>query len=211
MSRMRSQSRGRDRTDAEVVRASWTDPAEFGEIFDRHFEAIFGYLARRASRDEAADLANETFRLAFAARQRFDPSRESARPWLYGFATNVFRHHLRSRGRQDRTFQRAATATASPTSLDIDRAVARIDAERVWPRVAIALAALPADEADALILLAWEGLTYTAIATATGVPVGTVRSRINRARSRLRELIDADGQPRSEDHPPRVQEVSDHG
>jgi RNA polymerase sigma-70 factor (ECF subfamily) len=213
LARIRPRGRREIPTDAELIEASWTEPSHFGELFERHFDAIFGYLARRAPREEAADLAAETFRLAFTARHRYDTTRESARPWLYGFATNVHRHHLRSVGRRDRAFERAVRfegSAAAPPCGDFDLALDRLDDQRSWPRVAAALDALPSDEADALILLAWEGLTYQAIATATGVPVGTVRSRINRARRRLRELLEVDGQP-PVDRPPHVQEVPDHG
>jgi RNA polymerase sigma-70 factor (ECF subfamily) len=69
-----------------------------------------------------------------------------------------------------------------------------LDADRLWHRVADAVAALPEPERDALLLHVWEGLPYDDIATAQGVPVGTVRSRLHRARGRLRELAAPGGE-----------------
>ena len=66
-------------------------------------------------------------------------------------------------------------------------------AAELWPRVADAVTALPEPERDALVLHVWEGLSYEEVADALGVPIGTVRSRLNRARGRLRELTDASG------------------
>jgi RNA polymerase sigma-70 factor (ECF subfamily) len=206
-------------TDAEIVAASLADPSAFGEVFERHLDEVHRYLARRVPRDDAGDLAAEVFRLAFAARARFDLDRPSARPWLYGFAANVVRHHLRSRGREHRAVLRLADARAlhSPDAgLDIERAIDALDAATRWPLVAAALDALPTDERETLLLYAWEQLSYDEIAEALEVPVGTVRSRLNRARRRLRELLADVGQPPVE-HPLRPQpvrtsqEATDHG
>jgi RNA polymerase sigma-70 factor (ECF subfamily) len=69
-----------------------------------------------------------------------------------------------------------------------------VDAESSWPQVAAAVAELPAGERDALLLYAWEDLGYAEIAEALDIPVGTVRSRLSRARARLRDL-DVDANP----------------
>ena len=63
-----------------------------------------------------------------------------------------------------------------------------VDAAGEWQRVAVALTQLPPPERDVLLLHVWEGLPYEDVAEAVGIPVGTVRSRLNRARRRLREL-----------------------
>jgi RNA polymerase sigma factor (sigma-70 family) len=75
-----------------------------------------------------------------------------------------------------------------PAGDPADEIVADLDARQLWPRVADAVAGLPEEERDALLLFVWEELSYEDIALALGVPVGTVRSRLNRARVSLREL-----------------------
>ena len=118
-------------------------------------------------------------------RSHFDRARECARPWLYGIAANVVAKHHRSEGRRLRATMRLAarrTATEDPA----DRAVPAVDAHVRWTRVADAVADLPDGERQALLLFAWEELSYDEIADALRVPVGTVRSRLNRARARVR-------------------------
>lgn len=197
-------------TDAEVVARSLRDPTAFGLLFERHVDAVFGYFARRVPRTEAGDLAAETFRAAFDARARFDPERIRARPWLYGIATNVLRHHLRGKGREDLALRRLVPV---PDLVDANEEarVAAVDAAARWPAVAEALATLLPHDREALLLLAWEQLGYAEIAEATGVPVGTVRSRIHRARRQLRELIPGHGQLPDDTHPRVPQEATDHG
>jgi RNA polymerase sigma factor (sigma-70 family) len=199
-------------TDAEVVTRSRTEPEAFGLLFDRHADAVFGYFARRVPRAEVPDLVAETFRLAFDARDRFDPERVRARPWLYGLATNVLRHHLRS-ARREQAAHLSLLPPAGPIG-DEDAVAASIDAAAAWPAVLAAIDALAEIDREALLLLAWEELSYAEIAEATGVPVGTVRSRINRARRQLRELVareprDATGQLPVDTTP--NEEVLDHG
>jgi RNA polymerase sigma-70 factor (ECF subfamily) len=192
-------------SDAAIIAASLGHPATFGGIFDRHFDAVFGYFARRVGRDDASEMASETFRLAFGARHRFDARQASARPWLYGFATNVLRHHHRSRDRERRAYQRLLAGPALDLVVAAVDPVDAVDAARRWPRVLDALGELTSDERDCLLLLAWEYLTYAEIAIAVNAPIGTVRSRISRARRRMRELIENDGQQRG-DQPRRVPE-----
>src|SRR5882672_427179 len=80
---------GDELSDAEVIRASLGKPEAFKALFERHFEAIFGYLARRSGPDAGSDLASEVFVRAFASRSRFEPTGADARPWLYGIAANL--------------------------------------------------------------------------------------------------------------------------
>lgn len=200
---------GEGATDAEVVARSRVDPEAFGTIFDRHADAVFGYFARRVPRPEVPDLVAETFRLAFDTRARFDPDRVRARPWLYGLATNVLRHHLR-RGRRQQTAHLRLVPPDAATG-DEDALVASLDAAAEWPAVAAALQQLADIDREALLLLAWEELSYAEIAEATGVPVGTVRSRLNRARRQVRELIDGAGQLPVDTHRRLPEEATDHG
>ena len=154
----------------------------FGRLFDRHWPAIHAFCTSRAGA-VGEDLAAETFRIAFDDRRRFDAAYGDARPWLFGIATNLLRRHFR-------TADRGRRAEAAMAVVDVDHladdALGRIEAERLAPQLAAALATLPAADRDALLLVAWAGLTYEQVALAMDVPVGTVRSRLNRARTRVR-------------------------
>jgi RNA polymerase sigma-70 factor (ECF subfamily) len=173
--------------DAEVIAASLEEPARFGAVFDRHATVVFRYLVRRVGVDEADAVLGEVFRVAFEKRATYDTTRADARPWLYGIATNLLARHRRSEARRIRATARLL-ARQRPADDPADQVVGTLDARELWPHVAEAVAALPEEERDALLLYAWEELSYEEIADALGVPMGTVRSRLNRARGRLREL-----------------------
>jgi len=176
--------------DSEVISASATAPAEFAAVFDRHFGAIHGYLQRRLGRDLADELASQTFLVAFDSRSRYDHSRADARPWLFGIATNVAHRHHRQEQRQLRAYERNAV---DPILDPFDGVEERADASNLRRRLVGALAGLPGEERDTLLLYAWAELSYPEIADALGIPVGTVRSRLSRARARLREPLGIDG------------------
>jgi RNA polymerase sigma-70 factor (ECF subfamily) len=184
--------------DARIVAASRSDPARFEELFDRHFPAIHRYLARRAGSQLADDLAAETFVQAFRIRARYDLSRPDARPWLLGIATNLLRHQLRDERR--RLLAQARTGWDQATAPDeAERVAERVDSRKAGPRIALALASLPRRDRHALLLVAWAGLSYRETAESLGIPVGTVRSRVNRARRHVRELVGDPGQYLGED------------
>jgi RNA polymerase sigma factor (sigma-70 family) len=166
-------------SDADAISASLRDPGAFVTIFDRHFDAIRSYLARRLGVDAAADLAAETFTRAFDARKRYDVSHADALPWLYGIASNVMRRHARDERRRLRAYGRLASQPQVP-----DR-----DGHFFSADVAGALAALSPVERDVLLLYAWADLSYEDIARALDVPIGTVRSRLARARARAAEAL----------------------
>src|SRR5450759_986183 len=84
------------RSDAQVIAASRVEPRVFAAVFDRHYDAVHRYLARRVGSDLADDLAADTFTTAFDARRRYDTTHPDARPWLFGIATNILRHHHRA-------------------------------------------------------------------------------------------------------------------
>jgi RNA polymerase sigma factor (sigma-70 family) len=180
-------------TDALIIAGSMDEPALFTQIFDRHFDAVRGYLGRRVDADVAQDLAAEAFTVAFDGRRRFDSGRPSARPWLLGIATNLLRHHRRSEVRRLHAMARLDVPDLIPDGTDsID---ARLDAGRLRSRLADALASLPQGERDVLLLHAWADLDHAAIAQALGISVGTARSRLHRARGRLRERLAQTGRP----------------
>jgi RNA polymerase sigma factor (sigma-70 family) len=183
---------GAGRTDAEVIAASCADPEQFTLIFDRHFRTIHHYLARRVGTDTADDLAATTFTEAFAQRTRYERDRPDARPWLYGIATNLCRRHRRTERRKLRAFARSGIDPLVPD--DTGRADARMDALATGPAIAGALASLSLREREVLLLFARGDLSYSQVAQSLGIPDGTVRSRLNRARRKVREQLGMSGQ-----------------
>jgi RNA polymerase sigma factor (sigma-70 family) len=184
------------RTDADVIAGSRHDPRQFAALFDRHAGVVFRFLVRRVGRDTGDDLLGETFRIAFERRATFDLDRPNARPWLYGIATNLVGKHRRREARRLAATARLALDGRGPGPADAftDRVDDLLDARAAWPAVARAVADLPGGERDALLLFAWEELSYDEIAVALDIPVGTVRSRLHRARGRLRALAAASGE-----------------
>jgi RNA polymerase sigma-70 factor (ECF subfamily) len=174
-------------TDASAIAASERDPARFGVIFDRHATVLYRYFVRRVGVDDADALLGDVFRVAFEKRKGYDRTRPDARPWLYGIATNLLAQRRRREVRRLRATARLAGRRELTDRLD-DDLVDQLELSELWPRVADAVAHLPDGERDALLLYAWEGLGYEEIAVALDIPVGTVRSRLNRARLTLREL-----------------------
>jgi RNA polymerase sigma-70 factor (ECF subfamily) len=173
--------------DSAVIASSLEDPGAFGAIFDRHGGALLRFLARRVDPAEAEGLLGEVFRIAFERRGSFDLQREDARPWLYGIAANVVAKHRRSEARRLRATARLAAQRGFGED-PAERAVLAADARVVWAEIADAMGGLPGPEREVLLLFAWEELSYDQIAAALGVPVGTVRSRLNRGRTRLAGL-----------------------
>ena len=175
----------KNRTDSEAIAASLADPSAFGAIFERHFDAVHGYLQRRLDEHLADELAAQTFLVAFNRRSRFDRSREGSRPWLFGIATNL----ARSYRRHEIVELRALAAMVPEDGPGIDGVEARVDAERMRGLLAAALADLPTEESDVLCLLVWAELSQAEIADALAIPLGTVKSRLSRARGRLQSAL----------------------
>lgn len=176
--------------DSDAVARSVERPAAFALLFDRHYAAIWRYLCRRAGPTGADDLAGETFLRAFAARDRYDSAQADARPWLYGIATNLLREDARREARQMRAFARAAEPVEGCDG--VEDLEGRADARALAPRVVAALDELSPADRDTLLLFALTDLDYEGVAVATGVPVGTVRSRLHRVRRRLRLELGCD-------------------
>ncbi|WP_307796699.1 RNA polymerase sigma factor [Actinomadura barringtoniae] len=174
--------------DASVIERSWHEPERFGAIFDAYFTEIHRYVARRLDTHVADDLAAETFHIAFRRRRSYDLTRENARPWLYGIATNLIGRHRRDEMRRFRALGRLP-ADGGPED-DQDRIATRVSAQQeVRGPLAQAVAALPAKQRDVLLLVVLGELTYDEVAQALDLPYGTVCSRFNRARKKLREAL----------------------
>jgi RNA polymerase sigma factor (sigma-70 family) len=168
-------------TDAEIVAGSVRDPDRFAELFARHWTDLRRFCASRAG-SAGEDIAAEAFRTAFDRRHRYDPRFLDAKPWLFGIATNLLRDHFRAAEREDDKRTRSAALAPPPDGAD---EIGGLERQLLGPRLASALQEIPAVDRDALLLFAWADLDYLQIAHALGVPLGTVRSRIHRARRRL--------------------------
>ncbi|MEL5956594.1 RNA polymerase sigma factor [Streptomyces sp. NPDC047917] len=173
--------------DAEVIAQSLEEPEIFAGLYDRHAPDIHRYAARRLGEGAADDITADTFLIAFRTRRRFDRSRRSARPWLYGIAANLIGKHRRSEERGLRALARTGQdpVAASWSDRCDDRIAARAP-------LAAALAALSPGDRHVLLLVAWADLGYQEVAQALGIPLGTVRSRLNRARRRVRAALSTD-------------------
>ncbi|WP_234380534.1 RNA polymerase sigma factor [Streptomyces sp. CMB-StM0423] len=178
--------------DASIVARSRTEPEAFAAVFDRYATDVHRYAARRLGDEAADDIMAETFTTAFRLRDRFDPERGDVRPWLFGIATHLVSRHRRAEARRFRALSRlpAPAETDEPLA---DRVAARATADGVRRELATALARLSPALRDVLLLVAWADLAYEEVAQALDVPVGTVRSRLHRARGRLRKELGASG------------------
>ena len=179
--------------DGAVIARSLRDPEEFATVFRRHAPDINRYVVRRLGPDAAEDVVAETFLTAFRLRSRYQQDRPDARPWLYGIATNLIGRHRRAEIRQYRALAR--TGLDPVTECFTERADARVSADGESRRLAAALAKLPTGHRNALLLVAWGELSYEQAAVALAVPIGTVRSRLSRARGRLRQALGDTGPP----------------
>lgn len=183
-----------DVPDGEVIAGSVAEPAMFAEIFDRHHSDLYRYLRRQVPADVAADLAADTFVTAFARRASFRAHSTDARPWLYGIAHNLLRHHLRRERRQLAAYTRhgAEPAADGDAQAQFALADARLDSAAASARLAATLARMADRDRQVLLLFAWADMTYAEVAQALNIPIGTVRSRLNRARKQLRPLLETD-------------------
>ena len=178
---------GPEPADSVLIAQSHGASERFGALFRRHAAGIHGYAARRLGVSAADDVMAETFLVAFRQRARYDQTREDARPWLYGIATNLIAHHRRAEARSYRALARTGVDPVAESFAD--DAIARVAAAGSRQLLARALARLRPGDRDVLLLVAWADLTYDQVSEALGIPVGTVRSRLHRARSQVRQAL----------------------
>lgn len=179
-------------SDAAIIERSARDPEAFAILYDRHAAMLHRYVARRLGGGVAEDIVADTFLSAFGKRSRFDPTASSdARPWLYGIAANLIGKHTRAEVRMLRAYARTgADPVLTQQATTIDDVLSRIDFAAAQRDLARALATLAKGDRDVLLMIAWADLSYSEVAAALGIPVGTVRSRMNRARTRIRAALD---------------------
>lgn len=174
---------------AEALQRSIDAPETFVTVFDLHFAAVHRYIHRRAGADIADDLAAETFAVAFAGRRSFRDRGDGALPWLLGIATNLLRRHRRTEERRLRAYAR--TGIDAWTVVDEAADVARVDARTYGARLAGALLALRRPDREIFLLCTLGELTYNEAADALALPLGTVATRMRRAREVLAaQLVD---------------------
>ncbi len=175
---------GAELSDGATIAESLRRPESYAAIFDRHFAVVHRYLTRRVGGERAEDLAASTFVVAFERRGSFRPEAPSARPWLLGIATNLIRERCRDDARDLAAQIRLGAELQAPSTPAGDGAdPAAIE------RLVAAVGELEWEQREVLLLFAWADLGYEAIAESLGIPVGTVRSRLSRARRHLRTRL----------------------
>jgi len=177
-----------ERTDSELWEAARRGNAEaYGILYERHVHAIYNYLFRRlADWSEAEDMTAVVFLEAFRRRNDVRLSEGKVLPWLYGVATNVLRNRRRSLWYNRDVLRRLALDQAAPKYAY--ETGERLDAEEEMREILRRLRKLPKSQQDVVALCVWSGLSYEETADALGVAIGTVRSRLSRARAALVEL-----------------------
>jgi RNA polymerase sigma-70 factor (ECF subfamily) len=177
-------------SDAAIIQRSRLEPECFAAIFDRYYVQIHGYAARRLGHSLADDVVAETFLIAFERRDRYNVSLLNARPWLYGIASNLISGHHRAEQRRYRALARVSADESSDGGAD--QIAQRVDAEARRGPLMVALAKIAAGDRDVLLLVACADLSPDEAGQALGIPAGTARSRLHRARKQIRAAL---GQP----------------
>jgi RNA polymerase sigma-70 factor (ECF subfamily) len=188
-----------DAADAELLAMAGSQPEAFGELFTRHSQSVYAYCARRTGDlDRAEDLTSVVFLEAFRRRRRkLKLSNTSALPWLLGVANNVVRNSDRSLRRYRSALGRIPDQAISASAED--EAIERLVAQEALSRALDAVSVLTRAEQDVVHLVLWSELTYADAATALGIPIGTVRSRLAGARAKLNHSAPATNNPSAEE------------
>lgn len=180
-------------SDEELLAAATTDKVAFLEFYDRHVEQVIAFGVRRlGDSDQVADLVAEVFLAVLRSAGSYDPRRGTARAWLYGIAANVVaggrRRAAKEAGAYAQLFGRRLLEPDDYAELD-----SRLDAASAARRLSEAMARVPRADRVVLELVALDQLTVTEAAAALGIRPGAARSRLARARRRLRaDLTDPD-------------------
>lgn len=174
-------------TDAAVIRASLADPDRFALIYDRYAARLYRYAYQRVGPGIADDVVAEAFLAAFRGRASYDLDRHDARPWLFGILTREVAAHQRRERARYRAMARSTQETVQDSPAD--QVAARVVAGAARGPLAAALAGLAPRDRDVLLLVAWGQLSYDEVAEALDIPQGTVGSRLNRARRKVRKAL----------------------
>lgn len=189
-----------DEKEAEfVARLVARDETAFNELVVTYERRVFALVFRMIGRkDEAEDLAQEVFVQVFKAIDQFRGDSKLS-TWVYRIAVNLCknrskylsRRHLGDQDDVDAIAERAPLASAKGVSVgDISRPDELVEGMQLERIVKIAISQIETDFREVLVLRDVEDLTYEEIAEITGLPSGTVKSRIHRARGQLRALVE---------------------
>jgi RNA polymerase sigma factor (sigma-70 family) len=178
---------GSDVDDGVIIAESARQPDRFAVIFDRYFADIHRYVERRLGTEAADEIASDTFLTAFRKRDSYRTGSASARPWLYGIATNLIGKHRRRSSSTLRAYQRAGTTDVVESHAE--DVATRVSAEQRRADLTRALSALSKGEREVLLLVALADFSHDEVAQALGIAYGTVASRLSRARAKLREAL----------------------
>ncbi len=174
--------------DADLLRASLTDAELFSVVYHRHAAVLFSFASRRLGRELAEDVVADAVLAAFRVRHRYDWERRNARPWLLGILVREISDHRRSERSRYRALSRTAVEREGQDG-PADRVASQVVAASVRIPLASALPGLARRDRDVLLLVAWADLSYQEVADALQIPLGTVRSRLNRARRQVRAAL----------------------
>jgi RNA polymerase sigma factor (sigma-70 family) len=185
-------------SDADLIARSLSEPDLFTAVFDRHSAEILRYVCARLGPDLAEDVTAETFLAAFQGRSRYDGTWPDARPWLYGIAVRQIRRHRRVEARRLKLLQSALADRPAPDHGD--RAAERVMAAGLGPMLARVVAALPQQDRELLLLVAWAELSYAEAAAAMGTTTSAIKARMHRIRVRLRQELGGSNPMNEENH-----------
>lgn len=179
---------GRESSDVAIIEASRRDADRFGELYDRYCGMLYRYAYRRLGPSGSAeDVVADAFVVAFRKRGGYDLTRVDARPWLFGILTKEIARRRRSEEARYRALGRAGPD--EEVGEFADRVVAAVAAQAVRGALSAALAGLRPVERDVLLLVAWGDLSYEEVAESLNIKIGTVRSRLHRARQQLKAVL----------------------
>jgi RNA polymerase sigma factor (sigma-70 family) len=177
--------------DADASPDVLSDMDGFVALYDRYAGQLYRYAFQRVGEAAAEDVVADTFLAAFQQRHSYDPARAEVRPWLFGILTRKLARHHRAEKARYRAFSRSAPAGDEENPAE--RVAVRVSAWALRGPLAEALRRLSKGDRDVLLLIAWADCSYDEVAAALNIPVGTVRSRLNRARRKVREALGEHG------------------
>jgi RNA polymerase sigma factor (sigma-70 family) len=185
------------------------DADAFIILFRQHAQAVYNFCFRRtADWSTAEDLTSVVFFEAWRHRAEIRCIGESVLPWLYGVASNAVRNHRRGSRRRQALLLRLSPVGSADFTEDI---VDRMDAIREVRALLSVIGQLPRRQQDVVVLCLWQGLTHEQAACALGLAVGTVKSRVSRAKARIRSLAASDHQSPTSPSELRLSEEGSHG
>jgi RNA polymerase sigma-70 factor (ECF subfamily) len=175
---------------AAIQRMASGDGTALADLYDRHGRSVYGLAARiLGDPAEAEDLTQDVFTLAWKNAARYDPARGAVAAWLLVTTRTRAIDRIRARrsrpqGGSDDDGRKMANIPDGSPSVDVIVATSQDAA-----RVRVALADLPVDQRDALEQAYFQGLSHSEIADRTGIPLGTIKTRIRSGLQRLREAM----------------------